>query len=246
MNWASPPNRPLMSFSVRCERTGLEYNGENLNTLFAQRRNLFRPSFHRMIRDILRFNREAPALLDRHRAITLNAYLREQELQPGIHQPLHFAHGGGDLVGGTGSNGRNAGAVLCPVLQEPRPAQRQRPAAMAGDSRRLAQLCRTRLTAPFRDRIRLSCPVERSAASLQHVLIKSKWCPVGTFRRGDLRLSQRSGVATAGRSYRPKSGRFSARFPIRKTKRYCTPTFGCCRVVGGRGRPGTIICRRNR
>jgi len=53
-----------MSFSVRCERTGLEYNGANLNTLFAQRRNLVRPSFHRMLRDILRFNREASALLD--------------------------------------------------------------------------------------------------------------------------------------------------------------------------------------
>ncbi len=53
-----------MSFSVKCERTGLEYNGTNLNTLFAQRRNLFRPSFHRMIRDILRFNRESLSLLD--------------------------------------------------------------------------------------------------------------------------------------------------------------------------------------
>ena len=49
-----------MSFSVRCARSGLEYNGTTLNTLFAQRRNLFRPSFYRMIRDILRFNREAP------------------------------------------------------------------------------------------------------------------------------------------------------------------------------------------
>jgi predicted NAD/FAD-binding protein len=52
-----------MSFSVRCDRTGIEYNGTSLNRLFAQRRNLFRPSFHRMIRDILRFNREAKALL---------------------------------------------------------------------------------------------------------------------------------------------------------------------------------------
>ncbi len=48
-----------MSFSVRSERYGLEYNGHNLNTLFAQRSNLFKPSFHRMIRDILRFNKEA-------------------------------------------------------------------------------------------------------------------------------------------------------------------------------------------
>ncbi len=52
-----------MSFSVACRRTGLEYNGTSLNTLFAQRSNLFRPSFHRMVRDILRFHREAPAVL---------------------------------------------------------------------------------------------------------------------------------------------------------------------------------------
>ena len=32
-----------MSFSVRCEKTGLEYNGTNLNALFAQRRNFLRP-----------------------------------------------------------------------------------------------------------------------------------------------------------------------------------------------------------
>jgi predicted NAD/FAD-binding protein len=53
-----------MSFSVRCDRTGLEYCGTSLNTLFAQRRNLLRPSFYRMLRDIVRFNREAQELLD--------------------------------------------------------------------------------------------------------------------------------------------------------------------------------------
>lgn len=52
-----------MSFSVRCERTGLEYNGNTFNTLFAQRRNLFRPAFLRMLRGILRFNREGRAWL---------------------------------------------------------------------------------------------------------------------------------------------------------------------------------------
>lgn len=52
-----------MSFSVRCPRTGLEYNGHTLDTLFAQRCNLLRPSFYRMIRDILRFNKEAKALV---------------------------------------------------------------------------------------------------------------------------------------------------------------------------------------
>jgi predicted NAD/FAD-binding protein len=67
-----------MSFSVRSEASGLEYNGTSLNGLFAQRRNLLRPSFHRMIRDILRFNRLAPRLLESGTDTSLGEYLREQ------------------------------------------------------------------------------------------------------------------------------------------------------------------------
>lgn len=58
---ASQPT--TMSFSVRDDRTGLEYNGHSLNTLFAQRSNLLRPVFYRMVSDILRFNREARRLV---------------------------------------------------------------------------------------------------------------------------------------------------------------------------------------
>ncbi len=49
----------IMSFSVKSESTGLEYNGNNLNSLFCQRKNIFSPRFWRMIKDILRFNKEA-------------------------------------------------------------------------------------------------------------------------------------------------------------------------------------------
>lgn len=52
-----------MSFSVRDERSGLEYNGTSLNSLFAQRRNLLRPGFLRMVRDIVRFFRDARELV---------------------------------------------------------------------------------------------------------------------------------------------------------------------------------------
>lgn len=48
-----------MSFSVNDPDTGLEYNGNNLNSLFAQRSNLLSPGFWGMLRDILRFNKEA-------------------------------------------------------------------------------------------------------------------------------------------------------------------------------------------
>ena len=46
-----------MSFSVVSEKANLEYNGNNLNSLFAQRRNIFRPKFWRIVRDILSFNK---------------------------------------------------------------------------------------------------------------------------------------------------------------------------------------------
>ncbi len=68
-----------MSFSVKCSRTGFEYSGSSLNTLFAQRRNILNPKFWFMLRDILRFNREAEADLTSGRidaAMTLGEYLR--------------------------------------------------------------------------------------------------------------------------------------------------------------------------
>ena len=71
-----------MSFSVRNEMSGIEYNGTTLNTLFAQRRNLLRPAFHRMIRDILRFNREAPSLLKQEQEIALGDFLAEGRYSP--------------------------------------------------------------------------------------------------------------------------------------------------------------------
>jgi predicted NAD/FAD-binding protein len=72
-----------MSFSVRDERSALEYCGSSLDTLFAQRRNLVRPSFYRMIGDILRFNREAPTLLEDDGCDpTLHEYLVENRYSP--------------------------------------------------------------------------------------------------------------------------------------------------------------------
>ncbi|WNF47938.1 FAD-dependent oxidoreductase [Pseudomonas sp. SG20056] len=68
-----------MSFSVSDPLSGVEYNGHNLNTLFAQRRNLVSPKFIGMVRDILRFNREALQDLNNQRIdadMTLGDYLK--------------------------------------------------------------------------------------------------------------------------------------------------------------------------
>src|SRR6478736_228585 len=53
-----------MSFAVSCRRSGLEYSSRGANGFFAQRRNLMRPSHISLLREIVRFNREAPALLE--------------------------------------------------------------------------------------------------------------------------------------------------------------------------------------
>jgi predicted NAD/FAD-binding protein len=68
-----------MSFSVRSEASGLEYNAGSLKGLFCQRRNLLSPRFLGMVRDLTRFYREAPLLL-RHPddGPSLGEYLRLQ------------------------------------------------------------------------------------------------------------------------------------------------------------------------
>lgn len=70
-----------MSFSVSDPLSGVEYNGHSLNSLFAQRRNLLSPKFWGMLRDILRFNREALADLHNQRIdahTSLGDYLSRQ------------------------------------------------------------------------------------------------------------------------------------------------------------------------
>ncbi|SPB15257.1 FAD dependent oxidoreductase [Caballeronia novacaledonica] len=58
-------HRSDMSFSVSLDGGRFEWAGTNLNTVFAQRRNLFSPSFLGMLRDIVRFNASAHAHLER-------------------------------------------------------------------------------------------------------------------------------------------------------------------------------------
>ena len=60
-----------MSFGVSCRRTGFEYSSRGLNGFFAQRSNMLRPDQYRLLRDILRFNREAPKLLEDPAAASL-------------------------------------------------------------------------------------------------------------------------------------------------------------------------------
>jgi predicted NAD/FAD-binding protein len=67
-----------MSFSVKDSQKDFEYNGTNLNALFAQRKNFINPSFYKMIREILRFNKSSIILLRSDEEISLGDYLKRE------------------------------------------------------------------------------------------------------------------------------------------------------------------------
>jgi len=74
-----------MSFSVQNRKAGIEYSGTSLNHLFAQRKNLLRPSFVRLLWQINRFNADAIKMLEEalenptYAQITLQDYVRERD-----------------------------------------------------------------------------------------------------------------------------------------------------------------------
>ncbi len=170
-----------MSFSVRVEGRDLEYNGTSLNGLFAQRSNLLRPSFHRMIGEILRFNREAPALLEGDDdALTLGAYLRRQGYR---HEFIeHYLVPMGAAIWSTDPRSmlefparylvrffHNHGMLSV----DDRPIWR----VVRGGSREYVR----RLTAPFRERIRLDTPVTAIRRRPGHVEIDTADSPPQRF-----------------------------------------------------------------
>ena len=71
-----------MSFSVHNCQTGLEYNGHNLDTLFAQRRNIVKPSFWLLVKEILRFNKLCKSIFQQEQYIeglTLGTFLTQHD-----------------------------------------------------------------------------------------------------------------------------------------------------------------------
>ena len=164
-----------MSFSVCDQSSGFEYNGNNLNSLFAQRRNILSPGFWGMLRDILRFNRQAPLDLQeqrisaemtlgdylaaggygqrfiRHYIVPMGAAIWSMSLSDMLGFPLQF------FVRFFKNHG------LLSVSDRP-----QWQVIEGGSSAYVAPL-----TAAFKDKIRLGCPVTRIDRDEHGVVIHS-------------------------------------------------------------------------
>ncbi|MBA3262881.1 MAG: FAD-dependent oxidoreductase [Thermoleophilaceae bacterium] len=150
-----------MGFSVSDGRGEFEYNGSSANGLFARRSSLVRPSFHRMVRDLLRFNREAPALVGLNGSgPTLLDFLDEGGYSCEFVDRLIVPQASAVWSADPRDLRRFPASVLAEFFDNHgmfgfhgRPKWR----AVAGGSSRYVD----RLTAPMRDRLRLSTPIAR-------------------------------------------------------------------------------------
>ncbi|HYD98645.1 MAG TPA: FAD-dependent oxidoreductase [Alphaproteobacteria bacterium] len=148
-----------MSFAVCVEGGRYEYSGSSLATLFGQPSNLFRPRHWRMLADLLRFYREAPKLLEASEdpSLTLGMYLSTRGYSDAfLHDHL--------LPMGAAIWSTEMGRIMdfpahtfirfCVnhglLNVKDRPQWR----TVKGGSREYV----SRLTAPYRDRIRVGCP----------------------------------------------------------------------------------------
>jgi predicted NAD/FAD-binding protein len=173
-------SRPTeMSFSVHDPASGQEYKGHTLGSLFARRRNLLSPGFWGMLRDILRFNREATADLQAQRidaTTRLGDYLRDRRY--GQRFIDHYIVPMGSAIWSMSP----AGMLEFPLQFFVRFCHNhgllsvnQRPQwrVLEGGSRAYIEPLCTR----FRQRIHLDCPVQRVSRDTDGVTVHSRRGP---------------------------------------------------------------------
>ena len=235
---ASQPS--TMSFGVSDGTGDFEYSGASPNGLFANRRHLLAPWFHRMVADLARFNRAARELLaleDSGRDLPLAEWLERQRFSRAFIDwlivpqasavwsadprqmwsfPARFLAEFFDHHGMLGFRGR--------------PRWR----TVRGGSNRYVEALLSR----FSGRLRLSTPVREITRDAGHVLVRPQEARPSASTRS---CSRRTPTRRSRCSVTPAraSARFSARSLTRTTKPCSTPTYGCCRGAGGRGRAGT-------
>ncbi len=162
-----------MSFSVKCERTKLEYKGGSLNEVFAQRRNLLRPGFYQMLFDIVRFFKQSRELLqDWDETLTLGDYLEKAHYSRAFIEQYIIPMGA--AIWSTDPK-RMLAFPACYFVRFFKNHgllgvnDQLRWYTIKGGSKNYVE----KLIAPFRDRIRLECPVAGVHRFPTHVQVVS-------------------------------------------------------------------------
>lgn len=162
-----------MSFSVRSDASGFEYNGGDFNQLFAQRRNLLNLTFYRMLLGILRFHRLGPALLASDADTTVGDFVKRHGFsRPFIERylvPMAAAIWSTNPSRMLEYPAHTMGAFLTNhgmLTVDDRPQW----LAVAGSSRTYVEA----LEASLGGRLRLASPVERVRRFENHVEVKAR------------------------------------------------------------------------
>ncbi len=173
-----------MSFSFRNDASGLEYGVPELSKLLAQRRNLVRPGFWRMIREVLRFYKEGTQLLEAAEAdndLDLQTYLKRNGYSRDFQDDHLFPMAESIWSGSRQQMGAFPARAFLRFFQnhgllslKDRPVWR----TISGGSVKYVE----KITAPYRDRIRLNSPVTCIRRHADHVEIKT---PRTEFERFD-------------------------------------------------------------
>ena len=133
-----------MSFAVSLDRRRLEYAGKRFcPDLFAQPGNMLKPRFWSMLRDLLRFYRQAPRDLRRHRRADARTTISTARwLWRGLSRRSPLSHGGGDLVdAGAATFADYPAATFIRFCDNHGLLQSDGPPAMAHRRRRQPRLC---------------------------------------------------------------------------------------------------------
>jgi len=167
---ASQPSQ--MSFGVS-DGVDFEYNGASLNGLFANRGHALAPSFHRMVADLVRFNRDARRLLASEESCSLREWLAAQRYSRAFVERLVVPQASAVWSADPAQMWSFPARFLVEFFENhgmlgfrDRPRWR----TIAGGSRNYVQA----LTRPWRERLRLRAPVTEVARHPTHVTVRAR------------------------------------------------------------------------
>ena len=162
----------LMSFGVS-DGVDFEYNGASPNGLFASRGQLVRPSFHRMIADLVRFNRDARELLASEENPSLREWLAVGGYSRAFVERLIVPQAAAVWSADPAQMWSFPARFLLEFFDNHGMLgfrERPRWRTITGGSRRYVDA----LTRPWRDRLRLSTPVTEITRHPDHVAVSSR------------------------------------------------------------------------
>jgi len=176
------PSQPsVMSFSVHCQSSGLQYSATNLDSLFAQRKNLLKLPFWRMLLEILRFNHASKELYNNSdMGLPLGEYLRARGYSSMFIEKFLLPMGAAVWSADPEQFLTFPAAAFVQFFTNhgmlnvfDQPTWR----VVKGGSRQYVEP----LARPFRDRVRLSAPVEQVRRFHDRVSVTQQGCKAESF-----------------------------------------------------------------